>query len=195
MKSRLSSSPSTKPSSIKVRVDDATRDHFRQLARNVGKKESELLRELICLAIESKTEDSRDVPVRIKAEPEAARMRRTTVWMPGFILDAAKSRAKSRGMMTGRWIAFLLQSHLLQMPVMAGDELRALGDCNYELAAIGRNLNQIARVLNADQTETNRLKRNLIIALQSSISETQQTIRKLVRASNNTWSLGDVHTD
>lgn len=195
MKSRLSSSPFTKHSSIKVRVDDSTRVRFRQLARNVRKNESELLRELICLAIESKAEGHLNGTVQINAEPEAIRMRRATVRMPGFILDAAKVRAKSKGMATSRWIAFLVQSHLLQMPVMAGDELRTLGDCNYELAAIGRNLNQIARVLNADKTETSRLKLNLIKAVQSSLSGTQQSVSALIRASNNTWSTGGVDAD
>jgi Bacterial mobilisation protein (MobC). len=190
MKSRLSSSPSAKQSPITVRVDEAARTRFRQLARSVNRKESELLRELITLAIESKTARQYS-PVLISAEPKAKKMRRVTVRLPGFILDAAKTRARTRGMPTSRWIAFLVQSHLLQTPVMAGDELRALSDCNYELAAIGRNLNQIARILNADQSETNRLKLDLIKVLQTSVTETQQAIRKLVRASNNKWSTGD----
>lgn len=192
MKSRLSPSSSARHKLLNVRLDAETRERFRRTAKKTGKKESELLRELILLAIEGMPVAPASHLHHATEKHEAGRMRRATVWMPGLVLKTARSRAKTQGMALSRWIAALVQSNLLKIPVLATEELSALKDCNYELNALGRNLNQIARVINADDSRTDLMTRQMILALHSSISETQQTIQALVRAGNNIWSVDDV---
>jgi hypothetical protein len=75
-----------------------------------------------------------DRPVLIRLRPEDR-----------LLLDA---RAEARGMPAATYIAVLTRSHLRQMAPLPKDELLALKHSIAELAAIGRNLNQIARAVN-----------------------------------------------
>lgn len=170
---------SSRHSVIKARVDDMARTRFRG-----GKTEAELLREII--AIMTGRETSKE-PEPTVPDPGNVRTSQLTLRLPVFLLDAVKERAKMQGTSATRWVASLVQSNLIKMPVMTSEELRALGHCTSELSAIGRNLNQIALVLNADSRESDKLKLELLDVLQSSIQRTQQAIHTLARTSNRRW--------
>ena len=61
------------------------------------------------------------------------------------LLDA---RSEARGMRPATYVAVLTRSHLRRLTPLPKDELLALRRSIGELAAIGRNLNQIARAAN-----------------------------------------------
>jgi hypothetical protein len=63
-----------------------------------------------------------------------------------LLLDA---RAEARGVRPATYAAVLLRAHLRRLAPLAKDELLALKHSIRELAAIGRNINQIARAANA----------------------------------------------
>lgn len=58
------------------------------------------------------------------------------------------ARAAARGMRPATYISILARAHLRQLAPLPKDELLALRRCIGELAAIGRNINQIARAAN-----------------------------------------------
>ena len=62
-----------------------------------------------------------------------------------LLLDA---RAEARGMRPATYVAVLTRSHLRRLAPLPKDELLALRRSIGELAAIGRNLNQIAKAAN-----------------------------------------------
>ncbi|MBX3648558.1 MAG: MobC family plasmid mobilization relaxosome protein [Rhodocyclaceae bacterium] len=62
-----------------------------------------------------------------------------------LLLDA---RSEARGMRPATYVAVLTRSHLRHLAPLPKDELLALRRSIGELAAIGRNLNQIARAAN-----------------------------------------------
>jgi hypothetical protein len=62
-----------------------------------------------------------------------------------LLLDA---RAEARGMRPATYVAVLTRSHLRQLAPLPKDELLALKRSIGELAAIGRNINQITKVAN-----------------------------------------------
>lgn len=62
-----------------------------------------------------------------------------------LLLDA---RSEARGMRPATYVAVLTRSHLRQLAPLPKDELLALRRSIGELAAIGRNLNQIAKAAN-----------------------------------------------
>ena len=62
-----------------------------------------------------------------------------------LLLDA---RAEARGMRPATYVAVLTRSHLRRLAPLPKDEMQALRRSIGELAAIGRNLNQIARAAN-----------------------------------------------
>lgn len=48
------------------------------------------------------------------------------------------------------WVVSLVRAALTRGVTVGGKELQAIGESNYQLMSIGRNLNQIARQINAD---------------------------------------------
>jgi Bacterial mobilisation protein (MobC) len=64
-----------------------------------------------------------------------------------LLLDA---RAEARGMRPATYVSVLIRSHLRNLVPLPKDELLALRCSIGELAAIGRNINQIARAVNTD---------------------------------------------
>lgn len=59
--------------------------------------------------------------------------------------------ARIQGLSTNQWVVSLVRAHLTKQPQFGMVELTALGDSNSRLLSIGRNLNQIARRLNAGE--------------------------------------------
>lgn len=168
---------------IIARVEKATKAHFRSMAMERGLTESGFLRAVI-LAVAG--EDSGiDQPV----EPIAGRAKvyRMMVRLPMFLVDAARARAQSKGMAPSRWLASLAQSNLMRQPVMTDDELITLRSSNRELAAIGRNLNQIVRALNNDFDGRERVEREMLEGLRQEVASIREIICALVRASQQSW--------
>jgi hypothetical protein len=169
---------------IKARVDDMTRIRFQGLAKNIGKTESELLREIIAIAIDRNISKE---PELVMPDSGNTHTIKFTIRLPAFLVGAVNERAKAHGMATSRWMACLVQSNVMNIPVMTSEELRALDRCSAEMAAIGRNLNQVTRSLNADIRESDKLKLELIHVVLASVVEAQQSIRTLSRVSNQRW--------
>jgi hypothetical protein len=172
---------------LKTLIDSPTKARFRDLAKARGLSESELLR----ATIEIVTSEKKDTGQPIAPDAKKAELVRATVRLPRFLMEAAEVRAKTKGMALSRWIAALAQSNLLRQPVMTNDELAALLASNRELAAIGRNINQIARALNEAFHETERVKLEKLAELSGAIARSRATVRLLVRASQHSWEIED----
>lgn len=126
-----------------------------------------------------------------EVDAKNAVIERTTVRMPRFLMEAAKRRAKAKGMAPSRWISVLVQSHITRDPVMTNAELAGLHESSRELAAIGRNINQIAKALNEAFYETERVRLDTLAELGEAIKTNRAAIRALVRASLRAWGVGD----
>lgn len=172
---------------LKTLVEPGTKTRFRSMAKARGLSESELLRAVI-LAVTGE-DDGADQP--IEPDAEKADTARMTVRMPRFLMEAATARGKVKGMAPSRWVAALVQSNLTRQPVMTDDELAGLLATNRELAAVGRNINQIARALNDAFHETERVKIERLAQLRDAIVKQRAAVRALVRASQNSWTADD----
>ena len=167
---------------LKTLVETETKTHFRKLAKTRGLSESELLRSVVLVVTGQEA-----INQPIEPEAENSELERMTVRLPGFLMEAAKQRGKSKGMAASRWVAALVQANLTGKPVMTDKELAMLQASNRELAAIGRNINQIAKALNEAFHETERVRLDTLTALSQSITENRAAIRSLVRASQQAW--------
>lgn len=172
---------------LKTLVETGTKTRFRSMARERGLSESGLLRALI-LAVTGEDEGAGQA---IEPDAEKADTDRMTVRMPRFLMEGTKARARSKGMAPSRWVTALVQSNLTRQPVMSDDGLAGLLASNRELAAIGRNLNQIARALNSAFHETERVKLEKLAELRQAITVNRLAVRALVRASQNAWEADD----
>ncbi|MDB5728373.1 MAG: hypothetical protein JWQ00_1578 [Noviherbaspirillum sp.] len=174
-----------KTTTILARIDTDSRARFRKMAGAHGLSESELLRSLVLRQIDT----GGFVASPVAPDPKESDLAPMTVRMPRFLMKAAKDRAKAKGMAPSRWVAALVQSNLTREPVMSEAELVALEESNRELAAIGRNINQIARALNEAFHQTERVRLDKLAELDKAIKENRSMIRMLVRASQNAWDV------
>ncbi len=105
-----------------------------------------------------------------------------------LLLDA---RAEARGMRTATYAAVLLRSHLRQLTPLPKDELAALKRSVAELGAIGRTLNQIARI----STQGGKVVgsgRDDLRGMLKVAEGLRDHVKRLIRANQVSWEQGDV---
>ena len=91
------------------------------------------------------------------AEPEPARLpppkcrKRITLRLPDKDRAYLEAAAAARRGSVNDAARDIIQSHISQHPILSAHEADALSQSNYQLVMIGRNLNQIARRLNAGE--------------------------------------------
>ncbi|MDP4573465.1 plasmid mobilization relaxosome protein MobC [Pseudomonas sp. LPH60] len=101
--------------------------------------------------------------------------------------SAVRERAQLERCSMRRWIIDAIRTGLTHEPQFGMAEIDALGESNYQLLALGRNLNQIARRLNEGQYEPVTVER--IEALSRLIDKHTDVVSGAIRASLERWSL------
>lgn len=161
------------------------------LASKRTQSDAELLRQLILDALGESGEQREPELTPIGVSPKQSELERITVRLPRFLMEEVKDRAKMKGMASSRWISSLVQSNLMRQPVLVEEQVLMLEASNRELAALGRNLNQIAKALNVAFHETDKLKLEHLSSLKEAINTNRETIKELVRASRGVWGKPD----
>lgn len=82
-------------------------------------------------------------PQRVKARMELR--------LPRSLQTYLKNTAETLQMTANMVVLHILMEHMDKYPVISNNEVQALYQSNYQLLRIGRNLNQIARQLNAGE--------------------------------------------
>jgi hypothetical protein len=103
-----------------------------------------------------------------------------------LLMDA---RAEARGLRPATYASVLLRAHLRQLAPLPKDELLALKRCIGELAAVGRNINQIAKAAN----EGGRLPatvRDEFRAMLKICEALRDNTKALLKANETSWSTG-----
>jgi hypothetical protein len=131
---------------IHCRLSKPTKAAFGAMARRQGLTDSALLRRMIDLSLQSAGVVG-DTDAVEAAQP-SARMSRLTVRLQGDDQLLLRERAAARGMAPATYASVLTRAHLRSLAPLPREELLALKRTVAELAAIGRNLNQIARAAN-----------------------------------------------
>jgi hypothetical protein len=104
-----------------------------------------------------------------------------------LLLDA---RAEARGMRPATYASVLLRSHLRQLTPLPKDELLALKRSVAELGSIGRNINQIARVVSGGGEVPGSL-RGEFWAMLEICSALRDNTKALLKANLASWAAGD----
>ncbi|NNG60253.1 plasmid mobilization relaxosome protein MobC [Pseudomonas fragi] len=86
-----------------------------------------------------------------------------------------------------RWIVDACRAGLTHEPQFGVSEIDALGESNYQLLAIGRNLNQIARKLNEGSPDP--IHTELIEGLREIIGTHTRVVSTAIRASLERWDI------
>lgn len=145
-------------------MNDKTANAKSMPVRVFGLKEDELqsLRQLACqrygkASVSLLAKKLLQAELEAAAEPEPARLpppkcrKRITLRLPDKDRAYLEAAAAARRGSVNDAARDIIQSHISQHPILSAHEADALSQSNYQLVMIGRNLNQIARRLNAGE--------------------------------------------
>ena len=86
-----------------------------------------------------------------------------------------------------RFLMSALRSLLTGLPMLSENDLQALGQATVELAAVGRNLNQVARALNAQRNVDTAQIQATVGTLASAIKTVTREVGAVLGANRRRW--------
>ena len=174
---------------LSARVPVGTKAALTVLAQRMEKKLPAFLNMLYEAVMES--ESVRVEPAAVV--PGSHKMKRLEYLLPDFLEKPARQRAEQLDFKLAGWVSYMVQSAVMREPVLTNRELEAVREANRELAAVGRNLNQIARAINEEVASGRKLTASGLLRLQKlqevndSVVELREKINQLVTARNRAW--------
>ena len=165
------------------------KEPWERYCERLGKKPGAALKEAIAVQL-AKAEDRpgarayRQQREAVPTEPK----HRFEILLTASEKEALRERANHERCSMRRYTIDAIRAALTQEPQFGMSEIEALGQSNYQLQAIGRNLNQIARRLNADQPNAPGLPE--LAKLSGQIAAHTETVQAAIRASLERWNVG-----
>lgn len=168
---------------LSVDLPNDLKAKWQERCRADGKSVSEMTRLVITHLV---NKPSAKLQVSEISEPDDKRAR-LEIRLTHSELAAIEEIAKRSGASRNHWVANLIRAYLTHKPQLGMEEMAAIGTSNKELAAIGRNLNQIARALNAgDCKSTTGLDLN---GLSERIATHIASVSAAIRANVDRWRI------
>jgi hypothetical protein len=171
---------------IATRVTAETKERFAAIARQQGLSQSVLLKRLIAATLLAADTTSLNLDEPSKPLPASGKI---SVRLRPDDLLLLRDRAKARGMPSSTYVTFLLRGHLRSLPPLPTAEFSALRQSLMEVAAIGRNFNQMARALNAGERSTGPDNTSLMNLLRV-LDALRDHFRKSLDANSKSWEVG-----
>lgn len=165
-----------------IRLSDVTLERWRTHCEGLGVKPGTAVRQSIERAVEAPPTDFKQTR---KAKYKTVRV---PVWLSETEIDSIRVRQRLEGGSRAGWIVRVVRSALTREPQFGDHEIEALTQSNFQLLAIGRNLNQIARRLNEGQKRQD-VELDAIVALRDQINEHTRVVSRAMRASTERWTI------
>jgi hypothetical protein len=154
----------------------------------LGKKPGAALKEAIEQQLEKAAKNPPLPQLRQTSEaPDDEPKMRFEILMTKSEKAAVQERANLERCSQRRWIIDAIRAGLTHEPQFGMKEIDALGESNYQLLAIGRNLNQVAKAMNEhrrDSVTTESIER-----LRGIIDVHTEKVSTAIRASLERWNI------
>ncbi len=175
---------------IQCRVTAATKQTLRSVAARQQLTESALLKRWVELAVQG-VESSQPKASTSGASITVARHSRLSVRLRPLEQRVLKERSAARHLPPATYASLVLRAHLNKVAPLPKEELAALKRCVAELAVIGRNVNQLARVAqrNGQVTGPNRAE---VMAMVQVCTTMHARFKELLMANLTSWESGYV---
>lgn len=171
---------------IQCRVSQATKAALRAAAERQQLTESALLKRMLDFVLQT----AGAAVVSGAADDRPARQARLYVRLTRGDRQLLQARSAARCLAPATYASVLLRAHLQALTPLPEAELRAIRQATRELAAIGRNLNQIAHAIHRGCSSVGVSRENLLNLLRAC-----EALRDHVRAYASTnlasWGSGD----
>lgn len=152
----------------------------------LGKKPGAAIRSAIEQQLKNPQTQPRKEPLSQQHEsPDHEKKVRLVVWLTPSEKAAIQKQAELENCSNNRWVIDAIRVGLTHEPQFSSSEVKELGQSNYLLLTLGRNLNQIARRLNEGRYEPITVE--AIARLKSQIDEHTDKVNSAIRASLERW--------
>jgi hypothetical protein len=172
---------------IQCRVPQATKAALRAAAERQQLTESALLKRMLGLVLS--TAGAAEAGEMIVAD-RPSRRTRLCVRLTVGDCQLLQARSAARCMAPATYASNLLRAHLRALTPLPEAELRALRQATSELAAVGRNLNQIALATHRGVSGAGAGREELRNLLKACVAM-HDHIRSYIRTNLSSWSSGD----
>lgn len=154
---------------------------------SVGKKPGAALREAIEKQLAGLQADKAKTVFTQVEDTSRKPKKRFEILLTVSEREALEIRAKEAGSSVRQFIVDAVRATLTHEPQYSMKEIEILGESNYQLLAIGRNLNQIARRLNEGKYEPVTVER--IEELSKSLRQHAKKVSDTIGANIERWNL------
>ena len=166
-------------------ISNEAKQRFSSVAARQSLSESAFLKRLVEQMLASAEIDQFVEPVA-PLDPRDARL---TVRLVPEDRALLRERAAARTMPVATYVSVLVRSHLRRLAPLPDRELSSLQAAVRELAAIGRNLNTMTRLLQQDARQA-MPGRQEVLAMLRICEALRDHIRALVKANLISWDIG-----
>lgn len=177
----------TRKTTLSIRLDGDLKQRWQALCLRQGSTPSDGLRQIIVRLLNSSATDASPTPSKHE-QPDTSR-RRLELRLTETEYARIEALALQQGMSANRWVIHLIRANLSGEPQFGMTELRTLGESNSRLLAIGRNLNQIARHMNAGRALETVVTAERIDILTRHIKTHTARVADIMRANIDRWRL------
>ena len=175
---------------IQCRVPKATKAALRAAAERQQLTESALLKRLLDLVLQTAGPAVVAAPAAVAVDDRLARQARLYVRLTRGDRQLLEARSAARGLAPATYASVLLRAHLRALTPLPEAELRAIRQSTRELAAIGRNLNQLAHATHRGVSADGVTRGNLLNLLKA-CEALSDNIRAYARTNLASWESGD----
>jgi hypothetical protein len=179
---------------IQCRVSQATKAALRAAAERQQLTESALLKRMLVLVLQTAgatvVGDAADADAADAADDRPARQARLYIRLTRGDRQLLQARSAARCLAPATYASILLRAHLRALTPLPEAELRAIRQATRELAAIGRNLNQIANATHQGRSSVGVSRENLLSLLKA-CEALRDHIRAYVSTNLASWGSGD----
>ncbi|KGD90494.1 hypothetical protein JL37_21390 [Achromobacter sp. RTa] len=172
---------------LSVRLDSDLKRRWQVFCVRQGSTPSDALRQVIVRLLNGSTTAGSPTP-STHEHPDTSR-RRLELRLTETEYARIEALALQQGMSANRWVIHLIRANLSGEPQFGMTELRTLGESNSRLLAIGRNLNQIARHMNAGRALETVVTAERIDTLTRHIKTHTARVADIMRANIDRWRL------
>jgi lysophospholipase L1-like esterase len=176
---------------IQCRVAPTTKAALRAAAERQQISESALLKRMLDLVLH--TAGAPDTGA-VKGADRPSRHVRLYVRLTTGDSQLLQERSAARHLAPATYASNLLRAHLRSLTPLPEAELRALRQSTRELAAIGRNLNQIARAVHQGAPRTG-VSREELRTLLKACEALRDHVRAYIRTNVLSWESGDAASE
>lgn len=177
----------TRKTTLSIRLDGDLKQRWQALCLRQGSTPSDGLRQIIVRLLNGSATDASPTP-STHEQPDTSR-RRLELRLTETEYARIEALALQQGMSANRWVIHLIRANLSGEPQFGMTELRTLGESNSRLLAIGRNLNQITRHMNAGRALETVVTAERIDTLTRHIKTHTARVADIMRANIDRWRL------